>query len=44
MKHIPKDVTRDARNGQFKPEAWGIKHPNISVRETVWTPSPKRGK
>jgi hypothetical protein len=43
MKHTPIKITRDARNGQFKPQPWGTRHPNISERETIYKPSPKKG-
>jgi len=42
--HTRKVVYRDSRDGQFVPRNWADKHPAISEREIVYTPSPKKGK
>lgn len=42
MKHTPKTVYRDSRDGQFVPKDWAKQHPAISEREIVYTPSPKK--
>jgi hypothetical protein len=43
VKHTPKVIYRDARDGQFVPKPWADKHPAITEREIVYTPSPKKG-
>ena len=42
MKHTPKVIYRDSRDGQFVPKPWAKQHPAITEREIVYTPSPKK--
>jgi len=42
-KHTPKVVYRDSRDGQFVPKPWAVQHPQITEREIVYTPSPRKG-
>jgi hypothetical protein len=41
MKHTPKVVYRDSRDGQFVPKPWAQKHPAITERIPL---RPRRGK
>jgi hypothetical protein len=42
VKHTPKVIYRDSRDGQFVPKPWANQHPRITEREIVYTPSPKK--